>query len=291
VKALKRGINLWSIFGWKYQGHPPLEEIFKKIKEIGFDGIEFVYDTGNLHPDILDRKTRKNILETCESLELEIPSVATGVFWRFNLGSPDEKIRRRGLKFLQRGLELAYDLEAKVLLVVPAVASPDVPYEKTFELSVESLRKGAKWAEDYGVIIGVENVWNKIFYSPLEFKSFLDKINSEYVQAYLDIANTVNFSYPEHWISLLKGRIASVHAKDFDLNVGNIQGFRHLLKGSVDWFKMVRLLREAGYDGYLVLETPPEFDPELKEAKYPEDGYKYAKYNLEALNKIISQEK
>ncbi len=286
---MKKGINLWSIFGWSYKGEPPLEDIFKRISDIGFDGVEFVYDDGLLDPDRISKEARRKYLEVCESLGLEICSVATGVFWRYNLGSPDEKVRRRGFKYLTKGIELAYDLEAPVLLVVPAVAIPEVPYSQIYETAIESLKKASRWAEDYGVTIGVENVWNRLLYSPMEFRRFIDSVGSPYVKAYLDIANVVNYNHPEHWILELKGRIACVHAKDFDLKVGNITGFRHLLKGSVDWPKMVKLLKEVGYDYYLVLETPPEFDPELKQPRYPEDGYKYAKYNLQALKRILGE--
>jgi len=286
---LKIGVNMWTIFGWAYQGVPKIEEIFKIAKDIGYDGVEFVYDDDKLDPARISQEKRREYLETAESLEIEIPSVATGVFWKYNLASPDEKLRRRGLRYLREGIRLAHDLDARVLLVVPGVAIPDVPYEKSYELAKESLIKVAGYAEEHDVIIGVENVWNKLFYSPLEFRRFLDEINHEYVKAYLDIANTVNFSHPEHWIWLLSDKIASVHAKDFDVKVGNITGFRHVGMGSIDWKKMVKLLRDVGYDGYLVVEAPPEFYPDLKEPKYPDDGIRAAKDNYKALRKVISE--
>ena len=59
--------------------------------------------------------------------------------------------------------------------------------------------------------------------------------------------------------------------------------------GSIDWKKMVKLLRDVGYDGYLVVEAPPEFYPDLKEPKYPDDGIRAAKDNYKALRKVISE--
>ncbi|RLF18688.1 MAG: hypothetical protein DRZ82_07800 [Thermoprotei archaeon] len=286
---MKLGVNLWTIFGWEYQGKPEMEKIFEIVKEVGYDGLEFVYDDGVLDPARISSDARKRYLETVESLGLTIPSVATGVFWKYNLASPDERLRRRGLRYLREGIRLAHDLDAEVLLVVPGVAIPDVPYERSYELAKQSILKGARYAEDYGVIIAIENVWNKLFYSPLEFRRFLDDINHDYVKAYLDIANTLNFSYPEHWIWLLQDKIASVHAKDFDVRVGNITGFRHVGRGSVDWKKMIKLLKQVGYDGFLIVEAPPTFYPDLKEPKYPDDGIRAAKDNYEALRNILKE--
>ena len=281
---MKVGLNLWTVLGFGYGERPDLIKAVELAKKIGYDGAEVVFDDGLLDPRSITRQVREGI----RSVGLEIPSVATGVFWKYNLGSPDEGERRRGLEYVRLGLELARDLGAKVLLVVPAVARPEVPYEATYDYAKLSLREAAKVAEDLGVVIGVENVWNKFLYSPLEFRRFIDEVNSDYVQAYLDVGNLVNFGYHEHWIGLLRGRIAMVHVKDFDVNVGNIRGFRHVGRGSIDWPKVVKLLKQAGYDGFLNVECPPEFYPELEKPKYPEDGIRAARDNLEALRKILA---
>jgi len=280
---VKVGLNLWTLLGWSYERRPDVAWAVGVAKELGYDGAEVVYDDGLLDPRTFSGEERAKI----RGVGLEIPSVATGVFWKYNLGSPDEGERRRGLEYVRLGLELARDLGARVLLVVPAVARPEVPYEVTYDYAKLSLREAARVAEDLGVVIGVENVWNRFLYSPLEFRRFLDEINSDYVRAYLDVGNLVNFGYHEHWIGLLRGRIAMVHVKDFDAGVGNIRGFRHVGRGSIDWPKVVRLLRAAGYDGFLNVECPPEFYPDLERPRYPEDGIRAARDNLEALRRIL----
>ncbi len=40
------------------------------------------------------------------------------------------------------------------------------------------------------------------------------------MQAYFDVGNVVALDYHEHWVSLLRGRIAMVHVKDFNGSVG-----------------------------------------------------------------------
>ena len=109
-------------------------------------------------------------------------------------------------------------------------------------------------AEAAGVVIGLENVWNKFLLSPLEMRDFLDKVGSDYVKAYFDIGNVVVNGYPEHWIRILGSRIARVHVKDFRTIVGNINGFVDLLGGDVNFPEVVKALREVGYDSYLTAE-------------------------------------
>ena len=83
--------------------------------------------------------------------------------------------------------------------------------------------------------LGVENVWNKFLLSPLEFQCFIDRIGNPYVKVHFDTANVLISGYPEQWISILGERIVNVHAKDFRLAVGNINGFCIPLEGDVNW--------------------------------------------------------
>lgn len=285
---MKISLNAWSIM-------PPnatlnmCEEFIKIARNCNYDGFEFCYDDSKFDPAKMDKEFRKKVVEIAEANEITISSVATGVFWKYNLGSKDEELRRKGINYLRAGIELAYDLGAKVLLVVPAVANPNIPYDEMYKIAQESIRGQADYAEEHGVTIAIENVWNKFLYSPMEFKAFIEEIGHEYVKAYLDLGNIANLGYPEHWIDLLKDLIACVHVKDFDINVGNITGFRHLGEGSIDWTTLIRRLKEKGYDYFLVVECPVTFDPSLKKPKYPDDYVRWARHNATFLREVLSK--
>jgi len=287
---MKKGINLWSLEWPSLTKSISEKELAKKIKEIGYDGVELVFDDTYFDPTKLSKDDVVRFSENFTSQGLEIPSVATGVFWKYNLGSNDEKVRNKGIEYGKAGVKMASYVGAKSILVVPAVASPEIPYEKLYENSLNSIRKMAQFAKDFGITIAVENVWNKFLYSPIEFKKFITEVGLDNVKVYLDVANLMAFAYPENWIHTLKGMISNVHAKDFDVNVGNINGFRHLFKGSVDWKKVAKLLRESGFDGFLTLECPPSFDPNLKEINL-EIALEKAKENCKALSEIIASVK
>jgi len=263
---MKKGANAWI-----YPRGFSIDDVLKASKEIGYEGVEL-----NLDENILkyDKKERAKIVETAESLSLELPSLCSGLFWKYNLASPDETVRKKGIEILKDSLQFAADIEAKVVLVVPAVAVAEIPYQRTWELAKESISEASSKAEDLGVVIGVENVWNRFLYSPLEFRRFIEEINHPNVKAYFDVGNVWFLSFPQQWIRHLAELIACVHVKGF--HRPTLQ-FRPLLQGDVPWPEVMKALREVGYDGFLNVEVSP----------YPGHPLKSAMDNKTALDIIL----
>jgi len=255
---VKRGANAWI-----YPTSFTVDDMLKASKEIGYDGVELNIDEEMLK---LSRKDRESIAEKAEALGLELPSLCSGLFWKYNLASPDRAIRERGIEILRTGCEFAADMGASVVLAVPAVAVPEIPYQKTWELSKKSILEAASTAEDCGVYLGVENVWNRFLYSPLEFRSFIEEINHPNVRAYFDVGNIQFLGFPHQWIRHLAELIVSVHVKDFHAPRPLEPRFMPLLQGSIQWPQVMGALREVGYDGFLIVEVPPYPGHPLKSA-------------------------
>jgi len=270
VIRLKKGVNAW-IYPEKFS----IEEELKASSDIGYDGVELNLDENNIK---FSRKERREIAEKAESLGLELPSLCTALFWKYNLASPDKTIRQKGIETIKVGCEFAADIGAKVLLVVPAVAVPEVPYDEMWRLSKESILEAAPAAEDNGVIIGVENVWNRFLYSPLEFRRFIEEINHPNVKAYFDVGNVQFLGFPQQWIRHLSELIACVHVKGFHTPAPFEPRFTNLLQGTIPWAEVMKALREIGYDGYVNVEVPP----------YPGHPLKSAMDNKAALDIIFS---
>lgn len=285
---MKKGINLWSVDWPSILKELSNREVARRIREIGYDGVELVFDDKDFDPTKIPEEKIQKVFEDFRSEHLETPSVATGVFWKYNLGSHDERVRRKGVEYGKAGIRMASIVDASSLLVVPGVASPEIPYDKLYENAVKSVRELAEFAEDYDVTIAVENVWNKFLYSPIEFRRFIMDTGMKNVKAYLDVANLLAISHPENWIQILGTMVSNVHVKDFDSNIGNIDGFRNLLKGSVNWSSVIKLLRNTGYRGYLIVECPPSFNPSLKSPTL-QDIFNNAKENCRALDEIMKE--
>jgi L-ribulose-5-phosphate 3-epimerase len=189
---------------------------------------------------------------------ISICSIASVVpFISFPFTSPEEAVRRKSERFVDRMIEAAAILQADTVMVIPGTALPDVPYECTYKWAQESLTNLVPNAESMDINLAVENVWNHFLYSPLEFVRFVDEIGSPKVGIYYDIANSMILGYPQQWIRLFSHRIKKIHLKDFRLSVGNITGFTNLLDGDINWPEVVKALREIDYDGDLVVELIP----------------------------------
>ncbi len=161
----------------------------------------------------------------------------------------------------KKQLELAAVLGADAILVIPGAVGVDfipgsevVAYDKAYDRALEAIGKLAPEAEQLGVAIGIENVWNKFLLSPLEMRGFIDAIGSRFVGSYLDVGNIVHSGYPEQWVRILGDRIKKVHFKDYRREAGGLHGFVDLLAGDVDYPAVVSALREIGYDGYVTGE-------------------------------------
>lgn len=253
---MKKGINIWSFRG----GLSPRQYI-EMAKDAGYQGIEFALDeTGivNLNSSQEDIKELKRI---AEGEGIETPSLASGLYWKYPITSNDKGTREKAKSIVRRQLDIAALLGADTILVVPGlVGATFLPedqvteYDVVYDRSLEAFLELKEYAEQVKVYIGLENVWNKFLLSPIEMRDFIDKIDSPYVGAYLDVGNVLNFGYPEHWIKILGSRIKKVHFKDFKVSVGNINGFVDLLSGDVNYPAVMEQFKNIGYDDYVIAE-------------------------------------
>jgi hexulose-6-phosphate isomerase len=161
-----------------------------------------------------------------------------------------------------------------MLMVPGAVKIPWDPHygPAKYDQAVAWAREGGKRlgeiAEKVGVDLCLENVWNGLFYSPLEFREFIDSIGSKRVGVYFDVGNVLGYhQHPPHWIELLGSRIKRVHIKDFKNTIGNITGFCDLLAGDVPWKETMTALKGIGYDRTLVAEMMPPDETLLKRTR------------------------
>ena len=79
------------------------------------------------------------------------------------------------------------------VLVVPAVVNRKVGYRDAYKRSQENIRKLIPDADQHGVKIAIEEVWNKFLLSPLEFARYIDEFESPWVGAYFDVGNVVEY--------------------------------------------------------------------------------------------------
>jgi len=253
--AFKKGISQIG-----FSRKTSISEIIRLAYDAGFDGIEF---KTNIDSEIRFNSTREDIRKIYLMLRnnnLEAASVSNGANWSYPISSPDESIRRKGIEYAKKTVEIAYWLETDAILLVPGQVTPEIRYDKAWKNSLKAVVEIGKYALDYNVIIAIEEVWNKLIFTPLEMERFINEANREIGQeiigVYFDVGNIMPFGYPEHWILYLGEKIKRIHIKDFK---GDSPGLIYSIfppYGSVNWTKVMDALKRIGYKGYLTAEIP-----------------------------------
>lgn len=230
------------------------DKIFEKAAEIGFDGIElWLGETGPLNTSVTDEEL-KEIKASADKHGIELYSIASGLGFGYSLADNDEAVREKSKGYIKQQLEIANALGCDTILVVPCVVTEEVDYETAYNRAFDAMNELKPYAEKLGVSIGLENVWNKIFLSPLELRDFIDKVGSDFVGSYFDVGNMILNGYAEQWIKILGSRIKKVHIKDFKRNTAGETGFVGLFDGDVNFPAVMSALKEIGYDGWLTAE-------------------------------------
>jgi hexulose-6-phosphate isomerase len=147
------------------------------------------------------------------------------------------------------------------VLLVPAVVSKDVSYDDAYVRSQAEIRKVLPLAEELGIKIGLENVWNQFLLSPLETARYIDELDSPMVGAYFDVGNVVTYGWPEQWIRILGPRIIKLDIKEFSRKRRDEEGLGKgfgvkIGDGDCDWPAVMTALADIDYHGWATAEVP-----------------------------------
>lgn len=228
-----------------------LREKFALVKSLGFDGIEL--NSPGLN--------REEAIRARDEVGLPIHGVVDSVHWKDTLSHPDPEVRARGVQGLKTALADAKAIGADTVLLVPAVVNKEVSYEDAYHRSQAEIRKALPVAEETGVKILFENVWNNFLLSPLELARYIDEFESPLVGSYFDVGNVVRYGWPEQWIRTLGKRIVKLDIKEYSrqiqMNEGVRKGFGvELLEGDCDWPAVMQALRDINFSGWGTAEVP-----------------------------------
>src|SRR5437868_4942419 len=200
---------MWGTVGVKGS----VAEKMKAVKEAGFEGVEM-----NSHMN------QDEVLRARDENGLIIPSVCGALHWDKPLSHPDPKVREEGLEALKQTLRDAKRYGASSVLLVPAVVNKDISYDQAYQRSQAEIRKAVPLAEELGVKIAIENVWNQFLLSPLEAARYVDEFKSPAVGWHFDVGNVLNTGWPEQWIPVLGKRIQKLHIKEYSRKKRDAEG-------------------------------------------------------------------
>lgn len=242
--AMKKGI-MWDTI----DGKGSVLDKMKAVKMAGFQGVEMAS-----HLD------QAEVLRARAETGLEITSVCGAQHWAKPLSHLDPKVRAEGWEALKQTLREAHAYGAGSILLVPGVVNKAVSFDDCWTRSIEQIRLAIPLAEELGVKISIENVWNNFITTEAQAVRYLDAINSPWVGWHFDCGNIIRYGDPIEWITALGKRINRIHVKEYSRDLamrkGDVgAGFNApLLTGANNWAGIMKALRQTGYQSYLITE-------------------------------------
>ena len=242
------------------------EQSVELMHEVGFDAIDFSF---HISPEYYGEQT-----DSAEFKErmLALRALAESKGMVFNQAHAPEGSSSKDMDWtvrrfhdIRRAIRNASYLGIKVVVVHPVqhlqYCEPGVP-EQLFEMNMKFYNALKPYADEAGVKIGVENMWQmpggiKIDHStcsrPEEFVRYIDTLNSDTFVACLDIGHAPLVGVdPAALIRALgKDRLKALHVHDVD---GKDDLHTLPFVSHVNWNSVTAALKEIGYEGDITYE-------------------------------------
>jgi hexulose-6-phosphate isomerase len=208
---------------------------FKLLKDIGFDGVE---------PRVNEKRVQpKELLAARDATGLAIHGVVNG-----------------STSDLRGAVDRARLYGATSVLVVAGGVNQHSSYDHNYESTQETIRRALPYAEDHGIDLLVENVWNNFLLSPLEMARYIDELGSPRAGVYFDVGNVVRYGWPEQWIRILGKRIGKLDIKEYSRkkqrDEGLWKGFVvEIGEGDCGWPAVRKALADMDYRGWATAEV------------------------------------
>ncbi|MFQ6042878.1 MAG: sugar phosphate isomerase/epimerase family protein [Candidatus Poribacteria bacterium] len=234
----------------------PWDKVFDEAARLGFDGVELDLGGDYANTMLWNANDRRKLRDLSEKSQVEIASVCLGAMWGISLANPDPDVQEEAKKIITNSVKFCNELGAEFILVpITPARGEDIAPQEAVKNWIEGLKPCAKVAEEYKVILAVENVGGGVCPSAKRQMEIIKGVNSPFVQAYYDFGNGLSLGNdPVEEIKLLgKEHIAAVHAK--------APGGIYLGEGDLDFEAVAEILKGIGYDGYIILETRATDNP------------------------------
>ena len=204
----------------------------------------------------------QKVQSACRERGITVVSLAA----YFNMIHPDKKQRNAGLRQLEPLMKLAKALDIKILALCTGTRDPEQMWRyhpanhepQAYRDLLDSLNEALALAETYDRVLAFEPEVNLVINSPRKARDLLAELASPRLKVIFDPANI----FPEGGLNhmhqlmteaahLLAEDMVLAHAKDIleDGQAGDVAAG----KGKLDYGHYLKLLREIGFGGAILL--------------------------------------
>ena len=242
---MKTGISTASLYL-----RQETEQAFATIKGMGADCIEIFYNTFYEY--------RPEFSEKLDSKGIEVNSVHVNTHQvEHSLFNPSRRVRGDAFYWLDQVMRSAQILGCKAYSFHGRVGKPE-----NIDKIADDLRGAVEFCARYGVNLCLENVAWSIYHRPKIFSELKERIPQ--LCGVFDVKQARRSGYPyKDYIEDMKGAISHVHLSDVDKDGKMcLPG-----KGIYNFKEILSRLKDAGFDGNILIEVYPDDYNEISELK------------------------
>ena len=226
-----------------------------RLADLGVKVIELFYD--DPHFDLRS-------MTATDSAYLRHFGERYGITWTLhtpcfdlNPASANQGARMATLTQYQQAIRFAAEIGIREVVVHSGHRSdPKIPAEQAFQWGVDTLRRTSEASELAGVQLTVENTGygvSSFIHSPRVLVDLVSLIDSDLVGITLDTGHAVLEGFaPEEAVCVFGDRLTHIHVHD---NSGTADDHFPLGRGVINHVPMLEVLRDRGFQGFLILET------------------------------------
>jgi L-ribulose-5-phosphate 3-epimerase len=230
------------------------EERLIAAGQAGYDFVEISIDESDERLARLDwtAAERAAMQKSIANTGIKIMTMCLSAHRKFPLGSHTPELRRQGEEILRKAIEFAGEIGLRVVQVMAYDVFYETSDHETRSNFLEGLQRGALYAGQAGVMLGLENLDTPFVDGLGQALAIINEIDSPWLKLYPDIGNLAAAGHcvPDE-LSLGRGKVLGVHVKDALPQV--IRGVPYG-KGIVPFEESFRALADIGFWGLLGVE-------------------------------------
>jgi D-psicose/D-tagatose/L-ribulose 3-epimerase len=266
----------YSVTQWIF-GNEDMEISLQRLKKFGYDGVELAGEPDKLEISSIQRLLKKYDLE-CTSI-CGIYNVAR------DLSSPREEIRQKAVQYVKVCVDMAVQVGASVVIVVPTPVGkggPETTKQEEWANAVRSLKEAGQYAESKYIYLAIEalNRFETYLVNKLSAAVKLaEEVNVKSVGVMADLFH-MNIEERNHVAALktVAPHLLHVHIADNTREAAGV--------GQTNFEQVMRTLVELGYTGAITMEfMPPVANPYLT-AETNESTSVYDQYTKQSIDHI-----
>ncbi len=228
----------------------PIEQTIKRIAQLGYENIE-IQGT----PEFYDTK---KVAQLLKEYQLKCWGSVTLMLEDRNLLAKDKNQRAKSVQYVKDVVRMVRELDGKMVSVVPATVGkiiPDGRPEEEWQWAVEGMQEIYEYAENVGILIGIEpiNRFETYFINRGDQALALAEATGPKCGVCLDTFH-MNIEEDDMYAAIkrAKGRLVGFHVADNNRMAPGM--------GKLDWETIVATLKEIEYDQVLSVEFCPPLD-------------------------------